>query len=97
MWGCKIQLGNGRRIKKIEQTILEYFEAIYNFDQPTSFKAILSLITTQVSPNMNEELLADFKVEEVWYALKKMHLTKAPKPDGMSPIFFKHYWNIVRP
>ena len=26
-----------------------------------------------------------------------MHPTKAPEPDGMSPIFFKHYWNIVRP
>ena len=46
---------------------------------------------------MNEELLADFKVEKVWYALKQMHPTKAPGLDGMSPIFFKHYWNIVRP
>ena len=46
---------------------------------------------------MNEELFVDFKVEEVWYALEQMHPTKAPGPDGMSPIFFKHYWNIVRP
>ena len=25
-----------------------------------------------------------------------MHPTKAPELDGMSPIFFKHYWNIIR-
>ena len=26
-----------------------------------------------------------------------MHPTKAPESDGTSPIFFKHYWNIVGP
>ena len=26
-----------------------------------------------------------------------MHPTKALEPDGMLPIFFKHYWNIIRP
>ena len=76
---------------------MEYFETIYKSDQPTSFEASLSSITTWVSLDMNEELLVDFKAKEVWYALKQMHLTKAPKLDGMSPIFFKHYWNIVGP
>ena len=76
---------------------MEYFETIYKSDQPTSFEASLSSITTRVSLDMNEELLVDFKAKGVWYALKQMHLTKAPKLDGMSPIFFKHYWNIVGP
>ena len=76
---------------------MEYFETIYKSDQPTSFEASLSSITTRVSLDMNKELLVDFKAKEVWYALKQLHLTKAPEPDGMSPIFFKHYWNIVGP
>ena len=81
---------------------MEYFETIYKSDQPTSFKANLSSITTRVSLDMNEELLVDFKAKEVWYALKQMHLTKAPKLDGMSPIFFNtigillgQKWSIV--
>ena len=83
--------------EEIERTILGYFENIYKSDQPTNFKASLSLITTRVSTDMNEDLNADFMAEEVWNALKQMHPTKAPGLDGMSPIFFKHYWNIVGP
>ena len=83
--------------EEIERTILGYFENIYKSDQPTCFEASLSSITTRVSTDMNEDLIADFKVEEVWNAFKQMHPTKAHEPDGMSLIFFKHYWNIVGP
>ena len=44
---------------------------------------------------MNENLVADFKVEEVRRALNQMHSTKASGPDGMSPIFYQQYWEIV--
>ncbi|XP_075658874.1 uncharacterized protein LOC142628714 [Castanea sativa] len=44
---------------------------------------------------MNEDLLAVFKAKEVQIALQQMHPTKAPGPDGMSPIFYQKYWEIV--
>ena len=44
---------------------------------------------------MNESLNKNFTREEVTTALKQMHLTKAPGPDGMSAIFYQKYWNIV--
>ena len=75
----------------IERTIMDYFEDIYKSNQPISFDASLNAIANRVSSNMNEELLTDFKAGEVWFALKQMHPTKAPEPDGMSSIFFKHY------
>ena len=46
---------------------------------------------------MNDELLIEFKEEEVWKALQQMHPTKAPGLNGMSPIFYKKYWDIVGP
>lgn len=39
--------------------------------------------------------MAEFKAEEVWQALQQMHPTKAPGPDGMSPIFYQKYWDVV--
>ena len=46
---------------------------------------------------MNGDLLAVFKAEEVQFALQQMHPTKALGPDGMSPIFYQKYWEIVGP
>ena len=81
----------------IESTILDSFQDIYKSDQLINFEASLNSITNCVSPDMNEELLMDFKAKEVWFALKQMHPTKAPRLDGISLIFFKHYWDIVGP
>ena len=41
-----------------------------------------------ITPEMNKELLKEFKPEEVRRELNQMHLTKAPDPDGMPPLFF---------
>lgn len=81
----------------IETIILEYFTNIFKTDNPSKFEASLGAISSRVTPDMNEELLAKFKAREVWAALKQMHPTKAPGPDNMSPIFFHQYWDIVGP
>ena len=83
--------------ESIDRIILDYFDSIYKSNQPTRFDANLNSITTRVTPNMNEALIAEFKAEEVWEALQQMHPTKTPEPDDMSPLFFKHYWDIVGP
>ena len=44
---------------------------------------------------MNTELSRSFTKEEVIAALKQLHPTKSPGPDGMSALFFQKYWNIV--
>ena len=81
----------------VESIILEYFEGIFKSEQSSNADASLNAIHQRVSPEMNESLIAEFKAEEVWRALKQMHPTKAPGPDGMSPIFFQQYWDIVGP
>ena len=75
---------------RIEGIILEYFAAIFKTDCPTSFEASLSAINTWVTTEMNDELLAEFKADEVAQAINQMHLTKSPGPDGTSPFFTKN-------
>lgn len=79
----------------VEGIILDYFKAIFMFDHPTNFEASLSAINSRVLTKMNEELVAEFMPDEIRAALKQMHLTKSPGSDGMSPIFYQKYWDIV--
>ena len=44
---------------------------------------------------MNESLDWVFTKEKVVIALKQIHPTKAPGPDGMSALFYQKYWNIM--
>ena len=44
---------------------------------------------------MNSELTRAFTKEKVVVALKQLHPTKSPGPDGMSALFFQKYWSIV--
>ena len=80
-----------------EAIILDYFKNIFTSDCPTNFDASIDAIEECITPEMNKELLKEFKLEEVRRALNQMYPTKAPGPDGMPPLFFQKYWDIVGP
>ena len=44
---------------------------------------------------MNEQLSREFQAWEVQQAIKQMAPLKTPGPDGMPPLFFQHYWNLI--
>ena len=79
----------------MEGIILDYFETIFRSDKPSSFDACVRTITPKVTPDMNSAPCAEFCASEVWNALHQMHPTKAPGPNGMSPIFYQKYWDVV--
>ena len=80
-----------------EAIILDYFKNIFTSDCPTNFDASIDAIEECITPEMNKELLKEFKPEEVRRALNQMHPTKAPGPNGMPLLFFQKYWDIVEP
>ena len=45
---------------------------------------------------MNPILTKDFQAVEVEKALKQMHPLTALGPDGMPPLFYHHFWPIVK-
>lgn len=75
----------------MEGIILDYFESILKLDNPSNFEASVNAITPKVTPDMNTSLITKFRTVKVWNALHQMHPTKAPSPDGMSPIFYHKY------
>ena len=45
---------------------------------------------------MNEILTGEFQAWEVKDALKQMAPLKAPGPNGMPPLFYQNFWELVR-
>lgn len=57
---------------------------------------LLEGLGRRVTRDMEEELSRDFTEEEIKVALQQMHPTKAPGPDGLSPLFYqRYYWSTV--
>ena len=79
----------------IARVAISYFEDLYSTAHPHQIENVISPILTVVTAEMNLELSKAFTREEVFFALKKLHPTKSPSPDGMSALFFQKYWNIV--
>lgn len=44
---------------------------------------------------MNESLTKPYVDEEVEVTIKQMHHSKAPGPDGMSPVFYQKHWRVL--
>lgn len=44
---------------------------------------------------MNATLTGEFKALEVEVALKQIAPLKAPRPDGMPPLFYQNLWDLV--
>lgn len=53
------------------------------------FDKVLKGVETQVTQEMNEELLQSFEASEVQAALVQMKANTAPDPDGLPPLFYK--------
>jgi hypothetical protein len=44
---------------------------------------------------MNDNLTREFSAEEVKNTLDTIRDMKAPGPDGMPSLFYKHFWEVV--
>ncbi|KAA3488794.1 reverse transcriptase [Gossypium australe] len=80
-------------------TVLEiatkYFEDLFASKGIGDSRKVLKGIERVITNEVNESLLAPYREEEVWAALKCMGPTKAPGSDGFPALFFQQYWHIV--
>lgn len=82
---------------ELQKVVVDYFMDLFSSSHPADFEGVLDKVEPRVTAEMNRELGKPYTGEEVAEALKQMHPSKAPGPDGMNPFFFQNYWNIVGP
>ena len=58
-------------------------------------QTIFEAVEVKVTEKINCTLIVEFTPEEIHEAIKQMHPTKAPSPDGLPALFYQKYWYIV--
>ena len=76
--------------------MLNFFKNLFSSTYACQLElAALETVQCLVTEDMNKELLVEFTENEVKEALNQMAPLKAPDPDGMPPLFYQHYWDLV--
>lgn len=94
----EIKLEDGSRLlerKEIENYFMEKFKDLYSFENPHVPKELARLFRKEISDQENVELCKVPTNEEIRKVVWEMHPLKAPGPDGLPALFYKHYWSIV--
>lgn len=79
----------------MESTILHHFGELFTSSDPTNITELVNHLPSIVTDEMNNTLTKEFSAVEIHSALKQMHPSKAPGPDGFSPCFYQHFWPLV--
>ncbi|KAL0403557.1 UNVERIFIED_CONTAM: putative mitochondrial protein [Sesamum radiatum] len=82
----------------LRRLILDHFTKTFQSRRPSTvdIERCTVHITPRIDRNMYDELSRPFTEEEVSLALSQMAPLKAPRPDGMPPLFYQKYWPIVK-
>ena len=73
----------------------DFFSKLFSSSNSCQPELALDTIETVVTDDMNRQLIVEFKECKVHEALSQMAPLKAPGLDGMSPLFFQHFWGLV--
>ena len=75
---------------------LDYFHSLFSTGGANDeAHQVLATVQPKVTAQMNEDMGAPYTRAEVIEALKQMHPTKAPGPDGMPALFYKKFWHLI--
>ena len=81
--------------EEISRIVTGYQQKLFTSTELDPPSIVLQHVPQVITEEMNQTLTCEFREEEVIVALKQMAPMKAPGPDGMLPLFFQHFQNIV--
>lgn len=83
------------RDEEIEAVASNYFQELFATTNPDTIQESIRFITAKVTNEMNQHLLSIPRHEEIKEATFAINPEKAPGPDGMTSLFYKHFWSSV--
>lgn len=79
---------------ELKSLVTSYFQEIYTSRSPFNIETITDCVHSRVTMQQNAALVRQISSKEIWLAVKAMHPTKSPSPDGFTGNFFQQYWNL---
>ena len=79
----------------IGDIIVDFFGELFTTCNLALGEDSLSFIPQLVTDEINEQLTSEFMEWEIQEALKQMAPLKAPRPNGMPPLFYQHFWGMI--
>ncbi|GAA0168312.1 hypothetical protein LIER_23059 [Lithospermum erythrorhizon] len=84
-----------RDMNKIHEVAVEFYKHLFTSQNRDNLALFNRLPAHHLSTTSQAILDITFSKEEVKKCLFSMAGDKAPGPDGMTALFFQHYWNIM--
>ena len=82
--------------EEIGAVLVDYYKSHFASMDQIVTPSVLECVPTMITDEMNEVLCCKFEESEVTKALNQMAPLKAPRQDGMPPLFYQHFWGSVK-
>lgn len=97
--GIKKLLGDDGIMSKSEASkgdvAVKYFQNLFKSSKPHKFQDVFRDFELRISSRVNDLLIRKISKEEVKWDVFSIKPASSPSADGMTGLFFQHYWNII--
>jgi len=85
-----------REPERLKEMTMDYFTGLYHSVGHRAFHPFLLQCPQIVTPQINTHLMSPVTEKEVYDAIFQLGAAKAPGPDSLPGMFYRHHWNTIK-